>query len=80
MGVATGLIGILQVTEIIKLSKKGEILDGKILVFDLLNMNMKKLHLESAQVNKRIKNLSQFADFYSEDECSEKKVKSKSQC
>ena len=34
-------------------------------------MNMKKLHLKSDQINKRIKNLSQFMDFYSEDECSE---------
>ena len=73
VGVATGLIGILQVNEIIKIIlKKGEILDGKILIFDLLNMNMKKLHLKSDELNKRIKNLSQFVDFYNEDECSEK--------
>ncbi|MBO8230868.1 molybdenum cofactor biosynthesis protein MoeB [Prochlorococcus marinus str. MU1404] len=73
LGISTGLIGIFQVNEIIKIIlKKGEILDGKILVFDLLNMNMKKLHLKSAQVNKRIKDLSQFADFYNDDECSEK--------
>ena len=73
VGVSTGLIGILQVNEIIKIIlKKGEILDGKILIFDLLNMNMKKLHLKSDPVNKQIKNLSQFIDFYSEDECSEK--------
>ncbi len=57
VGVSTGLIGILQVNEIIKIIlKKGEILDGKILIFDLLNMNMKKLHLKSDQLNKRIKN------------------------
>jgi len=50
VGVSTGLIGILQVNEIIKIIlKKGEILDGKILIFDLLNMNMKKLHLKSDQ-------------------------------
>ena len=73
VGVSTGLIGILQVNEIIKIIlKKGEILDGKILVFDLFNMNMKKLHLESEPVNKQIKNLSQFVEFYSEDNCSEK--------
>ena len=70
VGVSTGLIGILQVNEIIKIIlKKGEILDGTILVIDLLNMNMKKLHLKSAQVNKRIKNLSQFEKFYSDNEC-----------
>jgi len=53
--------------------KKGEILDGKILIFDLLNMNMKKLHLKSDQLNKQIKNLSQFQGFYNSDEYCEKK-------
>ena len=78
VGVATGLIGILQVNEIIKIIlKKGEILDGKILIFDLLNMNMKKLNLKSDEINKRIKNLSQFVDFYNDDECSEKNNKIK---
>jgi len=39
VGVSTGLIGILQVNEIIKIIlKKGEILDGKILIFDLFNV------------------------------------------
>ena len=72
VGVSTGLIGILQVNEIIKIIlKKGEILDGTILIFDLLNMKMKKLNLKSDQDNKQIKNLSQFAEFYSEDGCSE---------
>ena len=76
VGVATGLIGILQVNEIIKIIlKKGEILDGKILIFDLLNMNMKKLHLKSDEINKRIKNLSEFVDFYNDEDCSEKKNK-----
>ena len=73
VGVSTGLIGILQVNEIIKIIlKKGEILDGKILIFDLFNMNMKKLHLKSDQLNKRIKNLSQFESFYNSDEYCEK--------
>ena len=73
VGVSTGLIGILQVNEIIKIIlKKGEILDGKILIFDLLNMNMKKLHLKSDQLNKEIKNLSQFEGFYNSDEYCEK--------
>ena len=70
VGVSTGLIGILQVNEIIKIIlKKGEILDGKILIFDLLNMNMKKLHLKSDQLSKRIKNLSQFESFYNDEYC-----------
>ena len=73
VGVSTGLIGILQVNEIIKIIlKKGEILDGIILIFDLLNMKMKKLNLKSDHENKQIKNLSQFAEYYSEDGCSEK--------
>ncbi len=73
VGVSTGLIGILQVNEIIKIIlKKGEILDGKILIFDLLKMNMKQLRLTSDQFNKQIKNLSQFESFYNSDEYCEK--------
>ena len=72
VGVSTGLIGILQVNEIIKIIlKKGKILDGQILIFNLLNVEMKKLHLKSDQSNKRITNLFQFLDFYSENENSE---------
>ncbi len=78
VGVSTGLIGILQVNEIIKIIlKKGEILDGKILIFDLLNMNMKKLNLKSDKLNKRIKNLSQFESFYNSDEYCEKNTEIK---
>ena len=70
VGVSTGLIGILQVNEIIKIIlKKGEILDGKIMIFDLLNMNIKTLNLKSDKLNKNIKNLSQFEDFYEDNEC-----------
>ena len=70
VGVSTGLIGILQVNEILKIIlKKGEILDGKIMIFDLLNMNIKTLNLKSDKLNKNIKNLSQFEDFYNEIEC-----------
>tara|TARA_B100000886_G_scaffold337336_1_gene297841 strand:+ start:137 stop:1282 length:1146 start_codon:yes stop_codon:yes gene_type:complete len=73
VGVSTGLIGILQVNEIIKIIlKKGEVLDGQILIFNLFKMNMKKLHLKSDQINKQIKNLAQFEEFYYDDECSEK--------
>ena len=39
---------------------------------DRFNMNMKKLHLKSDQLNKRIKNLSQFEGFYNNDEYCEK--------
>ncbi|MDC3064720.1 molybdopterin-synthase adenylyltransferase MoeB [bacterium] len=73
VGVSTGLIGILQVNEIIKIIlKKGETLDGKILIFDLLKMNIKKLTLKSDQLNKQIKNLSQNEDFYNSDQYCEK--------
>jgi len=75
VGVSTGLIGIFQVNEIIKIIlKKGEILDGKIMIFNLLKMNMKKLQLRSDPVNKRIKNLSQFKEFYCGDENCEKNI------
>jgi adenylyltransferase/sulfurtransferase len=78
VGVSTGLIGILQVNEIIKIIlKKGEILDGKILIFDLLNMNMKKLHLKSDQLSKRIKNLSQFEGFYNDNEYCDENIEIK---
>ena len=75
VGVSTGLIGILQVNEIIKIIlKKGDILDGQILIFDLLKTNMKKLNLKSDKINKQIKNLAQFEDFYVDDECIEQNL------
>ena len=70
IGVSTGLIGVLQVNEIIKIIlKKGDTLDGKIMIFDLLNMNIKTLNLKADKSNKKITNLSQFEDFYEELEC-----------
>ena len=71
VGVSPGLIGVLQVNEIIKIIlKRGEILDGKILIFNLLTLNIKKLNLRAEKLNKTIKNLDQFKDFYKEIECS----------
>ena len=73
VGVSTGIIGILQVNEIIKIIlKKGNVLDGKILIFDLLNISMKKLQLKNDVVNKRINDLSQFEEFYIDNEYCEK--------
>ena len=70
IGVTTGLIGILQVNEIIKIIlEKGEILDGKFMIFNLLNMNIKMLNLHADKLNKKIKDLSQFKDFYKDMEC-----------
>ena len=76
IGVSTGLIGVLQVNEIVKIIlKRGEILDGIILIFDLLNMNIKKLNLKADKLNKNIKNLDQYKDFYENIECPKKKIK-----
>ena len=70
VGVSTGLIGVLQVNEIVKIIlKKGEILDGKIMIFNLLNMNIKTLNLKANKSNKKIKNFSEFEDFYKDIEC-----------
>ena len=57
IGVSTGLIGILQVNEIVKIIlKRGNILDGKLLVFNLLTMKIKTLNLEAEMGNKEISN------------------------
>ena len=72
VGVSTGLIGMLQVNEIIKIILgKGEILNGKILIFNLLTMNIRKFNLKADPSNKTVKNLSQFKDFYQDIECSD---------
>ncbi len=39
------------------------------MIFDLLNMNIKTLNLKSDKLNKNIKNLSKFRDFYKGIEC-----------
>ncbi len=71
IGVSTGLIGVLQSNEIIKIIlEKGEILDGTILIFNLLTMKIKKLNLKADKAYKTIKNLAQFNDFYTDTECS----------
>ena len=79
VGVSTGLIGILQSNEIVKIIiQKGEVLDGKLLIFNLLNMTMKKLTLKANLINKeKINNLSNQKDDYEEEECEESKVKIK---
>ncbi len=70
IGVSTGLIGVLQVNEIVKIIlKKGDILDGKIMIFNLLTMNIKSLNLKADKLNKTIRNLSQFEDYYKDIEC-----------
>ncbi len=70
IGVSTGLIGVLQTNEIIKIIlKKGEILDGKILVFNLLDLSMKKLNLK-LNSNKSIVDLKISQQDYISENCS----------
>ena len=76
IGVSTGLIGVLQSNEIIKIIlEKGEILDGKILIFNLLTMKIKQLNLKADKAYKTIKNLAQFDHFYNDTECSNHNIK-----
>ena len=76
IGVSTGLIGILQTNEIIKIIiQKGEILDGKLLIFNLLNMTMKKLILNGNKNSKeKINNLTDLREDYEEYKCITNKV------
>jgi len=70
IGVSTGLIGVLQTNEIIKIIlKRGNILDGKILVFNLLDLSMKILNLK-LNSDKTIINLKSFQKDYSYESCS----------
>jgi len=70
IGVSTGLIGVLQTNEIIKIIlNKGDILDGKILVFNLLDLKMKKLNLK-LNSDKSIINLISLQKDYSYEDCS----------
>ena len=75
IGVSTGLIGILQVNEIIKIiTNKGNILDGKILVINLLNLNIKKMNLKGKLKNKEINNLDQNKEDYIDEKCTKLKL------
>ncbi len=58
IGISPGIIGILQANEIIKIIiKKGKVLDGKILVFNLLENSMKKLNLKVSKNSEKINDL-----------------------
>ena len=70
IGVSTGLIGVLQTNEIIKIIlNKGDILDGKILVFNLLDLSMKKLNLKLSS-DKNIIDLRSCQKDYLYENCS----------
>ena len=68
IGVSPGLIGILQANEIIKIIiKKGQMLDGKVLVFNLLDNCIKTLNLKANPENKNILDFAKYIEDY-EDE------------
>ena len=47
LGVIAGIIGVIQATEVIKLQLgKGNLLNGKLLLYDSLNMDFKKLNIQ----------------------------------
>ena len=71
IGISPGIIGILQANEIIKIIiKKGKVLDGKILVFNLLENNMKRLNLTVSKYSKKINDLmTNTKDYESEINC-----------
>ena len=71
IGISPGIIGILQANEIIKIIiKKGNVLDGKILIFNLLENSMKKLNLTVSKHAKKINDLIvNTKDYESEINC-----------
>ena len=71
MGILPGIIGIIQATEAIKiLTKIGDPLDGRILIFNALKMSFKELKLKSNLSNKNITELIDYESF-----CSNIKIK-----
>ena len=47
LGIIAGIIGVVQATEVIKLRLgKGNVLNGKLLLYDSLNMDFKKLNIQ----------------------------------
>ena len=71
IGISPGIIGILQANEIIKIIiKKGKVLDGKILIFNLLENSMRKLILKVSKNAQKINDLkTNTKDYESEINC-----------
>ncbi len=71
IGISPGIIGILQANEIIKIIiKKGKILDGKILIFNLLENSMRQLILKVSKNAQKINDLeTNTKDYESEINC-----------
>ena len=73
IGISPGIIGILQANEIIKIIiKKGKVLDGKILIFNLLENNMKQLNLSVSKKAKKITDLIKNIEDYESQICIDK--------
>ena len=71
IGISPGIIGILQANEIIKIIiKKGKVLDGKILIFNLLENSMRQLILKVSKNAQKINDLkTNTKDYESEINC-----------
>ncbi len=66
LGVLPGLIGLVQATEAIKIiTGVGEILNGRLLIFDALKMNFKELSLKPDMNRKKISKLVDYEEFCS---------------
>ena len=64
LGVIPGVIGLIQATESIKIiTGVGDVLDGKLLIFDAKGMNFKKLTLNKNNDTKKIKSLIDYDQF-----------------
>ncbi len=70
LGVIAGIIGVIQATEVIKLILgKGELLNGKLLLYDSLGMDFKKLNIQRnpdcpiCSENPTIKELIDYEEF-----------------
>ena len=70
LGVIAGIIGVIQATEVIKIIlDKGELLNGKLLLYDSLGMNFKKLNIRRnpdcpiCSENPTIKELIDYEEF-----------------
>ena len=66
MGILPGVIGLIQATEVIKIiAEIGTTLDGRLLVFDALQMKFKELNLPANKENKNINKLINYEEFCS---------------
>jgi len=66
LGVIPGIIGLIQANEAIKIILNlGEVLDGRILIFNSLSMKFRELTLKKDPNNSQIKDLINYEDFCS---------------